>query len=53
MTGSLHHPEASLRQDFTLADAAAVYKLAEEPTALGAKVKDALSIIDQAIADYG
>ncbi|ORY82353.1 hypothetical protein BCR35DRAFT_303752 [Leucosporidium creatinivorum] len=52
MTGHLHQ-EPSHRGHFSLADAAAVYKLAEEPTPLGEKVKDALSIIDKAIADFG
>jgi len=52
MTGHLHQ-EPTHSGNFNLPDAAAVYKLAEEPTPLGEKVKDALSIIDQAIADYG
>lgn len=49
---ALHH-EPTHRGDFTLQDAAAVYKLAEEASPLGEKVKDALSIIDKAIEDYG
>jgi FAD synthetase len=44
---------AQQQREFTLEDAVAVYKLSEESSALGHKVKDALEIIDQAIADYG
>lgn len=38
---------------FSRADSAAVYALAERDSRLGASVKDALAIIDSAVARYG
>ncbi|SCV71110.1 BQ2448_2698 [Microbotryum intermedium] len=43
----------SRSRDFDQADADAVYTLAQEDSPLGLKVKDALSIIDRAIEEYG
>lgn len=41
------------RRPFNLRDSEAVYRLAQEPSRLGDKVKDAMGIIDLAIQDYG
>lgn len=38
---------------FNRSDSQAVYKLAERKDGLGEKVKDAMSIIDQAVVTYG
>jgi hypothetical protein len=38
---------------FSPQDSRAVYDLAKRPTALGARVKDAMSIIDEAVGKYG
>lgn len=50
---ALHHHPSTPERDFTFADASAVYKLADEDSPLGGKVKDALGVIEKAIADYG
>lgn len=46
-------PATAADRSFTFEDAEAVYKLSEEASPLGEKVKDALGVIDKAIADYG
>lgn len=46
-------PSTTGRPAFTLADSRAVYTLAQETSDLGQKVREAIGVMDAAIADYG
>ncbi|KAI5475514.1 FAD synthetase [Pseudohyphozyma bogoriensis] len=50
---SLHPHSTTTARQFTQADSDAVYALADSPTPLGEKVKDALGIIDRSVQEYG